>query len=457
MAHTRPTQIENPRTGFLSNRQIPPTMDKAGEKPLSSPQKRSRPIKLAIGALLALTTGCEYLQQNSYITEIPWALTGEWVTADLHTHTRFSDGSYPLAALVDKAAQGGCDVLAITDHSDLSERAASPQYFQAIAQARQIHPELILFGGLEWNIPSYQGREHITMLLEPSLEQPLLGEFKQRFEPSSASDEEALSWLASQLPSEDDAVLFYNHPSRKDADVRENLSDYIHWSTGNTLFAGFEGAPGHQKTKPVGAYHQALKTVDRWDPVAGMIGGVWDTLLDRGANIWAAIASSDFHNDSLDYPPCQFARIHIQVPERSHRGVLQALRAGSFWAGHGKVIDSLTVLLAAEGIELPLSPGEAARIENGEAIQLAVTISRNPENEPTPLIVEVIGNGRNGMPQLLESATLPPQQQTVRWSFSALQPGGDGESVYFRVRVRKPVQDGPDLLSYSNPIRLYLD
>ena len=404
-----------------------------------------------------MTTSCDYWQQNSYVTEIPWALTGQWVIADLHTHTLFSDGSYSVASLANKAVEEGCDVLAITDHSDLGLNAASSEYFQAITKARQIHPELILFGGLEWNIPSYQGREHITILINPSLERPLLGEFKQRFEPSSANDHEALSWLTSHLPTENDAVLFYNHPSRKDADVKENLYDYINWSRGNTLFAGFEGGPGHQKTRPIGAYNQALKTVDRWDPVVGKIGGVWDTLLDRGANIWASVASSDFHNDTLDYPPCQFSRIHLQVPERTHRGVLKALRSGSFWAGHGNVLDSLSVLLAVEGIDLPLSPGEAAKIKPRDSIQIAVAIARNRGKEATPLIIEIIGNGKNGKPELLGSTTIQANEQTAKWNFSNLQAGGDGKSVYFRIRVRKPVKDGPDLMSYSNPIRLYLN
>ncbi|HFB65190.1 MAG TPA: hypothetical protein ENJ60_06575 [Aeromonadales bacterium] len=69
--------------------------------------------------------------------------------------------------------------------------------------------------------------------------------------------------------------------------------------------------------------------MDRWDPVVSEIGGVWDSLLDEGENLWGALATSDFHNHKMDYYPCEFARIHINVPDKSSTGVLKALRAGS--------------------------------------------------------------------------------------------------------------------------------
>lgn len=41
------------------------------------------------------------------------------VLADLHTHSTASDGQYAPAALVEKAAAAGIQVLAVTDHDTI--------------------------------------------------------------------------------------------------------------------------------------------------------------------------------------------------------------------------------------------------------------------------------------------------------------------------------------------------
>lgn len=414
-------------------------------------------IKAICTAGLALAiTGCDGFQETPYVKEIPWTLTGQWIRLDTHTHTKFSDGKYSVQEVVQRARLNGCEALAITDHGDLGEAAATPEYFSAINSAREHYPDMVLFGGIEWNIPPYKGREHVTVLLNPMLESSLLMGFRQQFEQTDAKSDDALRWLSAQLPSDHDAVLFYNHPSRKDEDVAENLTDYVEWTHGNSLFVGFEGGPGHQKYKSIGGYAHKHTTVDRWDPVVAEIGGVWDTLLDQGHDVWAALASSDFHNDQGDYYPCEFSRTHVQVPEKTARGVIQALRAGSFWAGHGHILDQLIVLLSAPGLDLPLSPGEAARVESASSLRIRVAVSRGAGANPSPLTIELIGNGRTGHPELLDSNTLPFEKNSAEWSFSNLQQGSDGMSAYFRVRVRKTLENEPDLLAYSNPIRVFL-
>lgn len=416
---------------------------------------RKLKIKSIFAAVYVVTmVGCDQTSNTPYITEIPWTLTGKWVVLDTHTHTKFSDGKYSVDEIVQYAQSNGCDALAITDHSDSGEDAATPEYFSAITAAREQYPNFILFGGIEWNIPPYGGREHVTVLLNPKLEAALLGDFKHQFEKKEAKSEDALRWLSSQLPSHQDAVLFYNHPSRKDEETQENFTDYLGWTEVNSLFAGFEGGPGHQKID--GAYRHKLSTVDRWDPVVAEIGGVWDTLLDHGHNVWGALASSDFHNEKGDYHPCEFARTHVQVPEKNPRGVLQALRAGSFWAGHGQILDHLLVVLSAPGLDIPLSPGEVARLESDSTIRISVAVKRGAGADSSPLQIELIGNGRSGHPELLDSKSLPLEKDSIDWTYSNLKDGADGRSVYFRVRVRKILENEPDLLAYSNPIRIVL-
>ena len=108
-------------------------------------------------------------------------------------------------------------------------------------------------------------------------------------------------------------ALLYNHPSRKDDQADENQRDWQQWRDINDLFIGFEGGPGHQRSGTPGAYRAAIKPLDRWDPVVAEIGGGWDQLLDAGHDVWGALASSDFHEDRNDYPPCRFARTMVTV------------------------------------------------------------------------------------------------------------------------------------------------
>ncbi|GBE09194.1 MAG TPA: PHP domain-containing protein [Gammaproteobacteria bacterium] len=407
----------------------------------------------AILAVLLLA-GCSPPQDAEVITEIPWALISRPLVMDTHTHTNFSDGSYSVEEVTQLAIDHGCEALAITDHSDLSEGAATPGYFSSVDAARKKHPGFILFGGIEWNIPPYEGREHVTVLLDPMLEATLLGTFKQQFEQDTATAARGLQWLANKTGIADRAVLIYNHPARKDDDLDENIQDILRWRESNLQFIGFEGAPGHQRKIPTGSYRGRFQTQDRWDPVTAEIGGVWDQLLDRGNNIWAALASSDFHNKDTDYAPCEFARIHVYPEDRTARGILAGLRAGSFWADHGRILDDLLFTLSVPGLSLPVTPGEVIRLRAGQPLQFTVLLQRGTGALESGLIVELIGNGRSGKPELLFTKYLPPDQSRVDWTLAELVAGSDGTSAYFRVRIRKPVNDGADLMAYTNAIRI---
>lgn len=401
-------------------------------------------------------TGCSPGPEAEMLNEVPWALVSRQLIVDTHTHTRFSDGRYSVDEVVQRAISHGCDALAISDHSDLSGEAATPAYFSAISLARTKFPGLVLFGGIEWNVPPYEGREHTTVLLDPSMEEAYLGTFKELFEQDGATADRGLRWLADKIVATRNAVLIYNHPSRKDDSLDENLHDMLAWRDVNSLFIGFEGAPGHQKTHPTGSYEHRINTQDRWDPVAAEIGGVWDRLLDRGHNIWAAIAVSDFHNDDLDYSPCEFSRTHVIPEDRSARGILAGLRAGSFWADHGHILDDLLFTISVPGLSLPVTPGEVARLRSNLAVQLTVLLKRGPGARNANLVVELIGNGRSGVPEVVSSERLSPSENTINWTLTDLKPGADQRSTYFRVRIRKPEHDAPDLLAYTNPIRLVI-
>ena len=390
------------------------------------------------------------------MTSVPWGLLGPKVVLDSHAHTLFSDGALAPQALAAMAVLNGCSALAITDHGDLQTKAATPDYFAQIEAARRQFPDLILFAGLEWNIPPYGGREHVNLLLEPSLERSVLPEFKSRFEGEKASAGDALRWLAQQVPDRDRVALIYNHPSRLDLDPEENERDYLTWHEAGGLFIGFEGGPGHQKAASAGDYRGRFRTEAHWDPVVAQVGGTWDRLLDAGYSVWGALAVSDYHNADLDHPPCAFARTHLRVPQRDHSGVLFAVRAGSFWGDHGGALTDFDFLLLHPDLLVPATPGEVVRAASSAKVKLRVKIRRGPGAQGRPVTIELIGNGIAGNPQRVASRELSAAEDTFDWEPAKLVAGSDKKSAYFRARVVVQDSAGGVLMAYSNPIRILL-
>src|SRR5262245_30317017 len=117
-----------------------------------------------------------------FVREIEWAGKGTWVKADTHIHTNFSDGSHTPNEVVAKATAYGCQVIAITDHSDDNLRAGSPEYAKEIVAARAAYPKMVILAGLEWNIPPWDGEKHAAVLVPSGPnEWKILAEFKSRF------------------------------------------------------------------------------------------------------------------------------------------------------------------------------------------------------------------------------------------------------------------------------------
>ena len=134
--------------------------------------------------VLASIYGCTGKNEADFSRSTPWALTGAWLVGDLHTHSRFSDGALSAADLIKLAVDSECQVLALTDHSDLTDdiATATPEYLSTLDELRQLYPGLILIGGIEWNIPPYEGREHVSLLVDPSIESDILSDFRKQFD-----------------------------------------------------------------------------------------------------------------------------------------------------------------------------------------------------------------------------------------------------------------------------------
>ena len=352
----------------------------------------------AVVSVVLFCVACEKHQQATVIEQVAWGPGQKWMVGDFHAHTKFSDGKLDVEEIAKLAAIEGCDILAITDHSDRGEQAASPDYFEKIERVRTEIPRLLILGGLEWNVPPYGGREHMNVLLHPQDER-LLIEFKNQFEQDEttlSSVSAALGWLETRTTTPQHLVAFYNHPSRKAESLKARYADLLKWLTESNILIGFEGAPGHMNDINLGSYRAKYKTVDHWDRLAADVPGVWDVLLQSGENVSAALASSDYHNERLDKSPCQFSKTHLLVPDRNYEGVLQALRAGSFWASHGNFIDHVDFSVMTDGLLIPAIPGEKIAVPRTQILSVRLAIERAQQFAQDKLELELIGDVIDG-------------------------------------------------------------
>jgi len=413
--------------------------------------------------------GCQQqapLPRAQFVRTIPWAGRGVWLKADTHVHTRFSDGGLELSEVVRGAYRNGCDVLAITDHADSGLSATSDEYFEALDATRRRYPDLVLLAGLEWNVPPWQGREHAAVLVPPGpREVQTLREFQVRFDDWQRESRDpqlaqaALRWLHQQAHSPQGApVVFYNHPFRKRDQDDDLVTELAACFTAGPAMAGFEGGPGHQDSQPIGAY-QTVPTIDRWDPAAAEVGGAWDKLLGRGLLVWGALATSDFHNADPqardDYWPGEFSETWLYAEDRSPRAALAALRAGSFFGVHGQIAREVQLSVVADGLPRPAIAGESIQAAAGTVLAVSLELDMpllDWQDQPN-LVDEVeliaITSQEAKVVARQRPALTGPALQVVL----PLAPGG----LSLRARGRRIVEDRPDLMFYTNPIRITAD
>ncbi|MGI8808877.1 MAG: hypothetical protein ACR2KK_13760 [Acidimicrobiales bacterium] len=114
------------------------------------------------------------------------------------------------------------------------------------------------------------------------------------------------------------------------------------------------------------------------------VGGVWDALLAEGRRWWVT-ANSDSHAVASgpesqpfgrDFWPGAYSRTVVGTTEPSYRAVMDGIRGGRMWVGHGDLIWSLEVrvgprgFLDREGVTL----GDRLVVERGADVQVRLRI-----------------------------------------------------------------------------------
>lgn len=128
----------------------------------------SRRVFLAPAAGLTLTVGAAgtWQPEASAGRGSPYAV-GAWLAGDHHIHTKYSyDGMYEIDEQVAQAARFGLSWCVITDHGGVHhDRVALGQAYPELVAARARHPGVLVFQGLEWNVPS---AAHCSVIVPPT-------------------------------------------------------------------------------------------------------------------------------------------------------------------------------------------------------------------------------------------------------------------------------------------------
>jgi hypothetical protein len=268
-----------------------------------------------------------------------------YLAGDHHIHTQYSsDAMYRPHDQAFQAARYGLDWMVITDHGSVGHAKLGVEKVNPdIRAARAALKNLLVFQGLEWNIPA---AEHATVIVAPGAnEVSVLKAFENGYDgvvkgatvgaigdPATAANEllaiQGLQFLASKIGATDgvdDAVMLANHPARKGLDTPHEFRNWRDQGAGVAI--GMEGAPGHQAAAVPDGYHatgargeygntaasvgasawpgyttanwELYRTWGGFDPYTAIVGGLWDSLLSEGKPWWIT-ANSDSHKVLLD-------------------------------------------------------------------------------------------------------------------------------------------------------------
>jgi predicted metal-dependent phosphoesterase TrpH len=222
----------------------------------------------------------------------PFDHDGAWFRCQLHAHTLHSDGEPTTPGLVEHYARAGYDVLAITDHWQITLHEPGADGSSDIFLLPSSELSARIDGGLEADVLAYG----IDELPEP----------REEF----ASIVEAASWIVAQ-----GGVAYLAHP---------------YWS--GLTADHYLGAPDLSGIEVYNGGSELLQG-------NGLSAVHWDDILQHGAPC-LGIATDDSHYAGQD---SRLGWTMLRAPERSRPAILDALRRGSFYGSTGAEIHGIEV------------------------------------------------------------------------------------------------------------------
>lgn len=156
-----------------------------------------------------------------------------------------------------------------------------------------------------------------------------------------------------------------------------------------------------------------------------------------------------------DYWPGEFSETWVYAPEKSVGGVLRGLQAGSYFGVHGHIAREARIQFTATDLPRPAEAGEVIAVRKGNEVQVAVTYKPSPtdwDGKPNSLhSLELIAIDETGAKEIANhpvSENSPALRTTVKPT---------GKWLVLRARGRRVVDDGPDLMFYTNPVRVVVE
>jgi len=370
----------------------------------------------------------------------PWSGRSLFLAGDHHIHTQYSpDAQYEVATQAAEAKKYGLDWIVITDHGGVAHQKLSIDMITPeIEAARKQFGDLLIYQGLEWNIPS---AEHATVMLPPGRSTvDILKAFEAGYDGSVLAANgvtgnlepyalEGLKYLDNQVRNRrtEIALMFANHPSRQGIDSPHEIRNWRDAAPG--VAVGMEGAPGHQAAgiptsqggsgSARGYYDNAgtnaarfaayppesYRTFGGFDWMTATVGGLWDSLLAEGKSWWVT-ATSDSHRvfqdtrvqgpldfntygtkgDPVDtgvpitaygdFWPGQYSSTLVVAQSKRYVDVMRGLQSGQVVAVHGRLIDGLDMRVRSirDGDSRGVTMGGRTWVRKGGTIDVSITV-----------------------------------------------------------------------------------
>lgn len=478
---------------------------------MSAQSSLSRRVFLTRAAGLTLTLGSGGLVLPAWgrAARDPYA-GGAWLAGDHHIHTKYSpDGQYEIAQQIAQAKHFGLGWCVITDHGGPShDKVALTQAYPELVAARKMHPEILVFQGMEWNIPS---AEHGSLILPPTQDEAQrIAYFESHYDEKNetlgiphnteADAVAGVKYLQSLTPK---PLFMANHPARRGIDSPHEMRAWN--DAGPDVAHGFEGAPGHAACTLVGKLRgeydnkptansfkgypeEAYRTFGGYDWYTAKVGGLWDSLLGEGRR-WYITADSDSHRhfddrhavdtstyktkgyvtvlDSTvdkaaegDFYPGEYSKTWVFAPKREPLAILDSLRNGNMFTVLGGLIDRLE-LWAHDADQAAPMGGTLAVAKRGSAVTVVIKV-RVPKGPNGGAVVpqlhhiDLIAGDILGPATDRDDMTNPTTKVVIQLQPSQAQREGDmlvfrhtfsrvDNSFYVRVRGTNTVVDAPTL------------